>query len=135
MKFFRHRSLRSRFAIIAMLGLLWTQAAVAGHLFCSMASVTVPALVNLDTSWACHDETRPVDEAPAPNGLCTVHCSQGGLTKDVARVPAIPALLPFVPGGTDSPAPLKQRPVRPGQPPSWVSWHRPTAHPAALLLI
>ena len=67
--------------------------------------------------------------------LCLAHCRQGDQTNDVARVPVIPALPPAAPAAIASFVFLPADPApHPGLPPP-VSWHRPTAHPAAVLLI
>ena len=132
MKRSRHRPARARFAILATVGLLWSQLVLAGHPLCSMAAMAMPEMVVAmeGAENGCHHEEMPaIDDA-----LCAAHCSQGDQTNDVARVPVIPALPPapvafaffvFLPA---DPAPHSGLPPR-------ASWHRPTAHPAALLLI
>ena len=136
MKYFRHHQMRARFAILAIVGMLWSQVVLAAHPLCSMEAIVMPetevAMASADDD--CHHEGTPsADDASCV--LCAVHCSQGDQTNDVARVPVIPALPPavfstivafaFFP--TD-PAPHPRLP-----PPG--SWHRPTVHPAAVLLI
>lgn len=134
MKSFRHRQTRARFAILATIGLLWSQLVLAEHPLCPMETMAMTvAMVGAETAGVengCHHEEVPATD----HALCAAHCSQGDQTNDVARVPVIPALPPapvtfavfvFLPA---DPAPHS------GLPPP-VSWHRPTAHPAALLLI
>ena len=137
MKCFRHRQMRARFALLAMIGLLWSQLVLAEHPLCPREAMAMPemavAMVDAEVVGAengCHPAEMPATE----DALCAAHCSQGDQTNDVARVPMIPALPPapvtfavFVLLPAD-PAPHS------GLPPP-VSWHRPTAHPAALLLI
>lgn len=133
MKFSRRRPTYARFAILAIIGLLWSQLVLAAHPICSMAAIAMPemAMAMAGSEDDCHHGEAPsTDEA-----LCVAHCSQGDQTKDVARVPVIPALPPAV---SDANAALVFLPadpaLHPGLPPP-VSWHRPTAHPAAVLLI
>ena len=77
----------------------------------------------------------PAPEAGMSAG-CETHCSRSDLASDASRALSVPALgplptsplvrvlahVPLSPAGAASPGPL-------------CSWHRPTAHPASLLLI
>lgn len=136
MKRFRFHPMRTRFAILAIVGLLWAQLALAAHPLCSAGAgaMTGPTMALAAGEDGCpHEQAPPADESDQT--LCVAHCSRGDLTNDVARVPVVPALpaavpaafVPFVFVAAD-PAPHSALP-----PP--VSWHRPTTHPAALLLI
>ncbi|GHE33751.1 hypothetical protein ACFOED_03300 [Vulcaniibacterium thermophilum] len=137
MKRFRHKRLRARLSILAIVALLWAQLALAAHGGCTMpahgaASMAAshPAATMGETCG--HDETPATVDDPA---LCLAHCSQGDASSDVARVPAVPALPAMAPVALALVSRLEpQRPLllRAPVPPSW---HRPTAHPAALLLI
>jgi hypothetical protein len=133
MKRFRRHPMRVRFAILATAALLWSQLVLAGHPLCSMAAMAMSELAMTTTAaeHGCHhDETPSTDKT-----LCLAHCSQGDQTNDVARVPFVPALPPAAPVALASFVFLPADPApHPGLPPP-VSWHRPTAHPAALLLI
>lgn len=134
MKRFRPRPMRARLAILAIVGLLWSQLVLAGHPLCSMVAMTMSGLevTNTTPEHDCHDEE---EASSADKSLCLAHCSQGDQTKDVARVPVIPALPPAAPVAIVCFVFLPADPTpHPGLPPP-VSWHRPTAHPAALLLI
>lgn len=133
MKRFRFRSIRTRFAVLAIASLLWSQLVLAAHPLCSTAAMAMSDMTSTLVGAAddCHHEQAPSRDET----LCLAHCSQGDQIKDVARVPAIPALPPVPPPTLVSLASLPADPVpHPGLPPP-VSWHRPTAHPAALLLI
>jgi len=133
MKRFRRRPMRARFAVLAMAGLLWSQLALAAHPLCSMAALAMSelALATTAAEHGCHHEETPSTDKT----LCLAHCSQGDQTNDVARVPVLPALPPTAPIAIASFVFLPTDPaLHPGLPPP-VSWHRPTAHPAALLLI
>lgn len=121
--------------MFAVLALLWSQVVLAGHPACSMgfmalAELSVSAPMASHGPHGCHEETAPTDEA-----VCASHCGQGSLSNDVARVPDVPALPAANPVAVATFVFLPAHPRRhPALPPP-VSWHRPTAHPAALLLI
>jgi hypothetical protein len=77
-------------------------------------------------------------EAPRQEPVCQSHCNQGELSSDIAQVPPVlplPAMAMF-PLATlaSTPAAATLLPSSAEAPPP-LSWHRPTAHPAALLLI
>lgn len=136
MKLFLRRSMRARFALLAMVALLWSQVVLAAHPLCSASAVAMSeiAMAVADGEGGCnHDKASLADEVG--ESLCVAHCSQGDLTNDVARVPTIPALPAALPAAIVSIVLLTTGTApHPGLPPA-VSWHRPTAHPAALLLI
>jgi len=120
-----------------MVALLWTQLALASHPACTLASM---ALAESGTAHADHDGPAPPPCHPAAavdasSPACESHCSRSELSPDASRVLAVPALglvqavpvvsvqrLPQEPDAAQAPGPLR-------------SWHRPTAHPASLLLI
>ena len=125
------RHLRARLSILAIVALLWSQALLAGHPGCSMAAMAL-AEIAIPTSVApdCHD-SGPSDEST----VCAAHCSQGDLSSEVGRVPPVPPLAPVPAIGLSLIAVLEtDRAPCIGLPPA-VSWHRPTTHPANLLLI
>jgi hypothetical protein len=75
--------------------------------------------------------------APADDGapLCASHCSQGDLSKEAPPLSSVPALgqLPMMPVVA-----VKQLTAAAGRvfaTTPRVAWHRPTPHPASLLLI
>jgi hypothetical protein len=81
-------------------------------------------------------------EGPMPSSqqpVCAVHCSHGDVSADSARIPPVPPMLSAPGTPWSSLAVLANRvdvsvlPRIASSPP--VSWHRPTVHPAALLLI
>ena len=136
MKRFRRSRWTSRLSLLAMVALLWSQVALFSHPACSlasMASATSHAVQGDDDGQAM----EPCHPAPAADTsvACDTHCSRTDLGSDAARVLAVPALgplhaewvadvqhLPQAPGHLDGAEPRR-------------SWHRPTAHPASLLLI
>jgi hypothetical protein len=133
MKPFRRRQIRTRFALLAIVGLLWSQLVLAAHPVCSTAAMAMSelAMVKASAEGGCHHEETP----SADRTLCVAHCSQSDQTNDVARVPVIPALPPMVCATIVSFVFLSVNLAHhPALPPP-VSWHRPTAHPAAVLLI
>lgn len=136
MKKFRRHRLRTPLALLAMVALLWSQLLLASHPACTLASMAMDSAHAAGTGHAdhasppCHSSGSS-DTSP----VCDAHCSRGDLSSDVTRVPVVPAMgpLPVVPvvtvqwlpqwaGDAQAPGPLR-------------SWHRPTAHPASLLLI
>ena len=124
--------MRVRFAAIAIVGMLWSQLVLTVNPLCLMASTASSEMVvgEAVVEHGCHPQTPATEDV-----LCVAHCTQGDLSNDVARVPTIPALPPAEPVAIASFVFLLPGPsTHPRMPPP-VSWHRPTAHPAALLLI
>lgn len=128
----RHRH-RTRIALVAIAALLWSQFALAAHAGCLMAPVHVPP-----ASVAALDHHCDGD-APSPDQpLCLAHCSQGDVSPDSARIPPVPPMLaaPAIPMFSMlviAHSPIGDAVRIDASPPA--SWHRPTPHPAALLLI
>lgn len=128
---YRHRRLRTRVSILAIVALLWSQVLLAGHPVCSLAAmalaeITVPAMADRD----CH-HPEPSSEA----AVCNVHCSQGEQSSEVGRVPHVPALAPQAVIDVSSVVMLEDDRAAHAEWPPPLSWHRPTSHPASLLLI
>lgn len=138
MKQFRRQRFRFPLCVLAMVALLWSQLALASHPACTLASMAMGSAHAVSESQAaadagpCHPRSSTSLEA---SPVCDTHCSRSDLNSDVARVLAVPALgtlpaipvvsvrhLPREPDASQAPGPLR-------------SWHRPTAHPASLLLI
>lgn len=136
MKTFRRHRLRTRLSLLAMVALLWSQLVLAAHPACTLASMAMDNAHDVSTG---HVDPEPAHCHPSPSPetspVCDSHCSRSDLSPDVARVLAVPALgacsvvpvmsvqrLPHEPDAAQTPGPLR-------------SWHRPTAHPASLLLI
>lgn len=135
----RHSRLRARLSLLAMVALLWTQLAMASHPACTLASMVMSGG---HAGLAMADEPAPEPCHPAPpadsgySAGCESHCSRSDLAPEAPRTLSVPALGPLPtpplmlalshppasPAGTFPPGPLR-------------SWHRPTAHPASLLLI
>lgn len=127
----RHRSLRVRLSILAIVALLWSQFVLASHPAASMtAMVAAQAIAPVAMERDCH-RPEPSDESV----ICIAHCSQGDQSSEVGRVPPLPALAPAAAMGIASIAMLDAERAPQLQLPPPVSWHRPTSHPASLLLI
>jgi len=128
---FRRQRLRSRLSILAVFALLWSQAVFAAHPACALA---VMALSELQTSAVVVQDCHAAEES-ADQAVCTPHCGQGNQSNDTVRVPPVPSLQAAyaTPLGTLAAVQAEHR-LQTALPPE-VSWHRPTAHPAALLLI
>lgn len=129
---FRRRRLRYRLSLLAMVALLWSQLVLAAHPGCLPMAESHAAPAMAETAGCDHDSPN------RPEPVCQSHCDQGGLSNDVTRVPPVPPLpavaaLPFV-ALVAAPQRASLLPAAVAGPPP-VSWHRPTAHPAALLLI
>ena len=131
MNLFRRQRLRSRLSILAVVALLWSQAVFAAHPACALA---VMALSELQTSSVVVQDCHAAEDSSG-EAVCTPHCGQGNQTNDTVRVPPVPSLQAayVMPIGTLA-AVQADHHLQTALPPE-VSWHRPTAHPAALLLI
>lgn len=130
----RHRTWYLRIAIFAMAALLWSQFALSGHADClATTSPSVPAEVSLNDH-GCDGGIASSDEA-----MCDAHCSEDDVSADSGRVPLLPPLFAGSWWSGVSVAELTAAEAAAGAPsihsPPRVVWNRPTAHPAALLLI
>lgn len=139
MKRLRHTHLRARLSLLAMVALLWTQIAMASHPACTLASMVMSG-THAGMAMADGPDPGPCHPAPSPDvdlsAGCESHCGRSDLASEASRALSVPALgplpapplalvlmhVPISPAGTASPGPLR-------------SWHRPTSHPASLLLI
>lgn len=135
----RHRNWYQRTVLLAMAALLWSQFMLAGHGCMDLPSA--PGAFIAAASDRQHDNSDGCDAKPslASKALCDAHCTEGELSADNGRIPSIPPLI----AGTwlSFFAVARVADATPGVTPTWVdtppraAWHRPTAHPAALLLI
>ena len=136
-RFRRHR-LRTALSLLAMVALLWSQLLMASHPACSLASM---AMDGARATLAGHadPELAPCHSAAGTATqnfpICDTHCSRGDLSSDVGRVLHVPALAPLPAAPVASVQHLPQTPDAGQLPGPLRSWHRPTAHPASLLLI
>ncbi|MBN8739089.1 MAG: hypothetical protein J0H86_06240 [Xanthomonadaceae bacterium] len=144
----RHRWCTHLSLLVAIV-LVWAQLVLASHPACAwraMASASgysSPALAATAPSHAHHGAGSPAEQAPPPchetqqgddETVCAYHCSHGDLSKDAARVLSVPTL---------GPLPLmlavvvRQLPAARFASEAYPrgAWHRPTPHPASLLLI
>lgn len=131
----RRRRWRSRTAWLALLALSWTQVTLASHGLCVLDALGgEPAASKIVPKHACHDSAAEVAVRNAEALVCAAHCSQGDQSSENARVPLLTALpverwnpRELTPPGNAIPARTLRDPR--GQ------HHRPTSHPATLLLI
>ena len=127
LKYFRRRRLRNRLSLLAMVALFWSQMVMAGHADCFAMSMPPMAAAH-------HHCEQQVDQADLV--VCEAHCNQGDSSPatPLAQM-SVPALPP------DSFASIavelqidrgvvERAPARAG-----AAWHRPTLHPASVLLI
>lgn len=110
-----------------MCALLWSQMVLALHADClspAMAGVSSAAVAEHHD---CADAASSV--------VCASHCSQGEASSDSPRVPTVPplALVAIMPVVRDMDLLPPSPSTRPGHVGS--GWHRPTPHPAKVLLI
>lgn len=127
----RHQRLRVRLSILAIVALLWSQFVLASHPATSMSLVsTMEAHATAMMGDGCL-QPAPSDDTT----LCTAHCSQGDQSSEVGRVPPVPALVPAAAIAVSSVVTLVADRNGCVELPAPVSWHRPTLHPASLLLI
>lgn len=131
MKRSRRQRLRARLAILAIVALLWSQFVLASHPAASMSGMAMAAAVPAAMGRGCQ-HPEPSDAAAT---VCSAHCSQGDQSSDVGRMPAVSALPPVPALGMAAVVLLTSRTDPHRGPPPAVSWHRPTPHPASLLLI
>lgn len=127
----RHRRLRARLSILAIVALLWSQVLLAGHPACSMAAmamagITVPAA----TGRGCDHR-----DSASESAICSAHCNQGEQSSDVGRIPPVPASAPALAFEIAAIVTLETSRMPHVEAPPPDSWHRPTSHPASLLLI
>ena len=136
----RHRKWFQRTVLLAMAALLWSQFALAGHGECLDLPGSPAALVTA-ASDARHNHGQDCDALlpSASKALCDAHCTEGDISADSGRIPPVPPLLAgawhpwfavadVANGSQVATSPWVDSPPKP-------AWHRPTAHPAALLLI
>lgn len=138
-RFRRHRW-RTPISLLAMLALVWAQLVLAGHPACmGSAMASMPA----HAEHADHGQSAGADPAPPCHGtplngdtpLCASHCSQGDLSKEAPRLESVPTLGPVPIMSVVAVQRLPDAAGRAVAARPRVAWHRPTPHPASLLLI
>jgi hypothetical protein len=123
------RRLRTILTLLVMTALLCSQTVLAQHAICLAASVPSSAA---DSAHAgdCHADSSSVESV-----ICDTHCSQGDLSShESARGLFVPVLGP-VPFAAELPAQGVRQDVLDLGRVFRSSWHRPTLHPAQVLLI
>lgn len=127
------RRLMSRLAVFAVVVMLWAQCVVLAHPVSLLTAALSMPEVQAASGAGCHAPAAIQAKMP----VCAAHCAQGEHSADTARIPTVPALtgVDLVLLRIDAGAGELQRslPATSAWPP--VSWHRPTPHPASLLLI
>jgi len=136
----RHRKWFQRTVLLAMAALLWSQLALAGHGECLDLPGSPAALVTA-ASDARHGHGHDCDALlpSASKALCDAHCTEGDISANSGRIPPVPPLLAgdwhsWVAVADAADGSHVATSIRVDSPPR-PAWHRPTAHPAALLLI
>ncbi len=118
---------------MVIVAMLWSHIAVASHSLC--INENMPAVTTNTTMVAEHGCDNPPRFVKA--AVCTAHCNQADQSNEVARVPPVLALPPLLAaefGIIVILASASASCLSIDQPPT-VFRHRPTAHPASLLLI
>lgn len=130
MKPSRHQRLHLRIMILTIMALLWSQFTLAGHPAASMAFAALDAGQPAGLQHGCQ-HPAPADDS----AVCAPHCTQGDQSRDITRIPPVPASLPapvysiaLIAAPVDRTAVYRATPLA-------VSWNRPTLHPASILLI
>lgn len=125
----RRRRLRTRVLLLAITALLWSQMLLALHADC--LSSTVGGF----PSAATVEHTECVDRGDATDlVICASHCGQGEASSDGSRIPPVPLLGPMLMVPVVEVMHLHPCDVSACLPVHG-SWHRPTLHPASVLLI
>lgn len=134
----RHHRLRTPLSLMAMLALLWSQLVLANHPACSWAGMAASDHHAAHAAQShAHDAPPPCHAPPvAPDtAVCASHCSQGDLSSDASRLVSVPALGPLPMFAVITVRHLPNEVMAEGTLRPRGSWHRPTVHPASLLLI
>lgn len=125
------RYLRARLSMLAIVALVWSQFVLASHpAGWVLAMASAEAIAPMAVESECHHPTPAAEST-----LCMAHCSQGHQSSEVGRVPPVPALMAALAAGIASIVALEGRRSAFAELPPPASWHRPTSHPASLLLI
>ena len=129
--FFRRRRLRVRLSLLAIMALLWSQLALAQHVDC-FAFRTPPAVTAASRAHDhCHGTRDQTERA-----VCAAHCNRGDSSAEGQRAaPVIPALPPDPLARVSFLLGLENGFPRGPTAYAGTSWHRPTLHPASVLLI
>ena len=128
---FRLRHVRARIVLLAIAALVWSQLVLAGHVDCAVerGQDQAPRAGVMEHECGARDARAGT--------ICASHCSQGDASSGEQRVPPVPLLaspgLPRIAVAAIARVPGGARLRFDTQPPR--SWNRPTAHPAALLLL
>jgi hypothetical protein len=129
---FRQRRLQRRISLLAIFALLWSQWIYASHGACTPSDFLWPQLA-ASASPVSHCDH---DQDAAKATVCASHCARADLNSESVPLLSVPAL------AIDGPMEWALTPLTASLPavaifalPRPPSWHRPTPHPASLLLI
>lgn len=130
---FRHRRTRVRLSWLALAALLWSQALVSLHVDCLLPAAQAQAPAATPASQ--HEDCAGTEQAAA-RSVCQAHCDQGDRSAEGARAaPSVPMLEPVPALALEVLAAAATREA-PALPRHFAgAWHRPTPHPASILLI
>lgn len=131
LKALRHRRPRIHLSLLAIMVLLWSQMALALHADCFALLASPMVAATASGHDHCAESINASDRI-----LCDAHCNQGSSSPDTSRTAfSVLALPPDLIKKLSSVMRLTT-----GTPPSPLgradaAWHRPTSHPASVLLI
>ena len=126
----RRRRLRTRVSLLAITALLWSQMLLALHADClSPAMGGFPSTAVVEHS-DCADQGDATDLV-----VCASHCGQGDASSDGSRIPPVQPLGPMLMVPVVDVMHLRPQCDAGARLPVHGSWHRPTLHPASVLLI
>lgn len=129
---FRRNRILARLASLALVGMLLSSIVTALHPGCSPGRMALAALqVRSEVADAdCHEHSR-ADQVD----ICAQHCGQQDLTRDVVQIPLPPAAPAEAMHAHFAFASIVVKPWKHVSSRPMQSLHRPTTHPADLLLI
>jgi hypothetical protein len=126
----RHQRLFSRISLLAITALLWSQMLLALHADCEWSAKASTQADTVAEHSDCTDQGDGTDLA-----VCKAHCNQGDASSDHSRAPLVPFLGLVAPVSVDTVRRLAAQGTIAPSPRRQAGWHRPTQHPASVLLI
>ena len=130
LRMLRHHRLRARLSLLAISALLWSQMLLAFHADCQPTAMAgSPPMTTME-----HADCTQAGDA-TDFAVCQSHCSQGDASSDTTRTAAVPALAPALPVSLVVVVHLRAHGSVAPAPPRALAGHRPTPHPASVLLI
>lgn len=128
---FRRRRLRTHLSLLAIVALLWSQMALAWHADC----FAVPMPYEMAAVSAVHEHCAGQGDV-SERVVCDAHCNQGNSSPETPRAAlSVPALPPDPPFDVAFALQVEKGDFESTAARVGAAWHRPTSHPASVLLI